>query len=91
MAQPRSLLQYVCSLILLACTAQALRFELQATSSGASRERCVRNFVAKDTLVVVTATVGGYKGDGMTVNMRVRSGIPGGSISRAIAVLTRVV
>lgn len=71
MALPRSLLQYVCSLILLACTAQALKFDLHATPANSNKERCVRNFVAKDTLVVVTATVGGSKGDGMTINMRV--------------------
>ncbi|KAH6697576.1 endoplasmic reticulum vesicle protein [Plectosphaerella plurivora] len=75
MAPTRSLLQYVCSLILLACTAQALRFELHATAAGSARERCVRNFVAKDTLVVVTATVSGTKGDGMTVNMRIRDAV----------------
>jgi hypothetical protein len=77
MAPTRSLLQYFCSLILLACTAQALRFELHATAPSASRERCVRNFVARDTLVVVTATVGGTKGDGMVVNMRVSDSGPG--------------
>ncbi|KAF3357867.1 2-(S)-hydroxypropyl-CoM dehydrogenase [Verticillium dahliae VDG1] len=76
MALPRSLLHYVCSLLLLAVSAQALRFDLHATAPGASnRERCIRNFVAKETLVVVTATVGGYKGDGMTVNMRIKDAV----------------
>ncbi|KAH7168149.1 endoplasmic reticulum vesicle protein 25, partial [Fusarium flagelliforme] len=37
-----------------------------------SSERCVRNFVGKDTLVVVTATVDGHKGDGMVVNLYIR-------------------
>lgn len=72
---PRSLLQYICSLLLLACTAQALKFDLHATPRHVRRERCIRNLVGKDTLVVVTANVGSHaKGDGMTVNMHVRGG-----------------
>ena len=52
---------------------QALKFDLQAHTGGGSKyERCIRNFVAKDTLVVVTAIVGGNKGDGQVVNMHVR-------------------
>lgn len=50
--------------------ASALKFDL-AASSG-KNERCVRNFVAKDQLVVVTAIVSGQKGDGQVVNMHVR-------------------
>lgn len=70
MAASRSLLQYTCSILLFfACCSEALKFELPA---GANRERCIRNFVARDTLVVVTATVDGHKGDGMVVNMNVR-------------------
>lgn len=50
----------------------ALKFDLQAhTGHSAKYERCIRNFVAKDTLVVVTATVSGQKGDGQMVNMHV--------------------
>ncbi len=50
----------------------ALKFDLQAhPGHSAKHERCIRNFVAKDTLVVVTATVTGQKGDGQTVNMHV--------------------
>ena len=53
-------------------TALALKFDLQAhPGHSAKNERCIRNFVNRDTLVVVTATVGGYKGDGMLVNMHV--------------------
>lgn len=52
----------------------ALKFDLQAhTGHGSKYERCIRNFVAKDTLVVVTATVSGQKGDGQMVNMHVSS------------------
>lgn len=53
----------------------ALKFDLTAHPSGQHKksERCIRNFVAKDTLVVVTATVGGQKGDGQMVNMHVCS------------------
>uniref|UniRef100_L2G4S0 Erv25 protein n=1 Tax=Colletotrichum fructicola (strain Nara gc5) TaxID=1213859 RepID=L2G4S0_COLFN len=62
MAATRSLLRYVCGLVLLACCAQALRFDLHATGSHeGKKERCIRNFVARDTLVVVTATVDGHK------------------------------
>jgi hypothetical protein len=73
MAAPRSLLQYICSVIFLVACANALKFDLQATSQShdAKKERCIRNFVAKDTLVVVTAIVSGSKGDGMRVNMHV--------------------
>lgn len=79
MALPRSLLQYVCSIVLFVACAQALKFDLQATSQShdTRRERCIRNFVAKDTLVVVTATVSGSKGDGMRVNMHVSYNIHG--------------
>jgi hypothetical protein len=53
-------------------TALALKFDLQAhPGHSVKNERCIRNFVNRDTLVVVTATVGGYKGDGMLVNMHV--------------------
>lgn len=73
MALPRSLLQYICSLVLFIACANALKFDLQATSQShdSKKERCIRNFVARDTLVVVTAIVSGTKGDGMRVNMHV--------------------
>lgn len=67
MAPQKSLLQYICSFLLLVSSVSALKFDLIA----GSKERCVRNFVGKDTLVVVTATVDGYKGDGMVVNLYV--------------------
>lgn len=61
-------------LVLLAPLAAALKFDLHAVNShdSARHERCIRNFVAKDQLVVVTATLDGYRGDGQTVNMHVR-------------------
>lgn len=51
----------------------ALKFDIQAHPGheSASKERCIRNFVAKDQLVVVTATVSGSRGDGQTLNMHV--------------------
>lgn len=51
----------------------ALKFDLQAHPGheSASKERCIRNFVAKNQLVVVTTTVSGNRGDGMIVNMHV--------------------
>lgn len=43
----------------------ALEFDVTAHKG---RERCICNFVAKDTLVLVTAIVDGQKGDGQQVN-----------------------
>lgn len=57
--------------------ASALKFDLVATSGGGKNERCIRNFVSKDQLVVVTAIVGGTKGDGQKVNVHVCGIIPG--------------
>lgn len=75
MALPRSLLQCLCSLLLLIGASNALKFDVKAHSGKETQkqERCIRNFVAKDTLVVVTAIVGGSKGDGMMLNIHVRS------------------
>lgn len=56
-------------LALLPLLSYALKFDLAAESRP--QERCIRNFVNKDTLVVVTATVGGNKGDGQKVDMHV--------------------
>ncbi|KAF5017710.1 hypothetical protein F66182_10337 [Fusarium sp. NRRL 66182] len=75
MALQKSLLQYLCSVLLLVGAASALKFDLIAQSEGSKRERCIRNFVGKDTLVVVTATVDGYKGDGMVVNLQIRDAV----------------
>jgi hypothetical protein len=38
-----------------------------------SKERCIRNFVAKDQLVLITAIVDGHSGDGQQLNMHVRA------------------
>ena len=61
------------ALLLFAGIASTLKFDIQAHpgAESASKERCIRNFVARDTLVVVTATVNGYKGDGQVLNMHV--------------------
>ncbi|KAL2157385.1 hypothetical protein VTH06DRAFT_6203 [Thermothelomyces fergusii] len=73
MARLRSLLQQVCGLLLLlAVGSEALKFDIQAGSgSDKHSRRCIRNFVSKDTLVVVTAIVDGHKGDGMQLNMHI--------------------
>lgn len=79
MARLRSLLHHVCSvLLLLAVGSQALKFDIQA-GSGYDRDsrRCIRNFVSKDMLVVVTAIVDGYRGDGMQLNMHVSAAADG--------------
>ena len=50
----------------------ALKFDLAAhTGHNSKYERCIRNFVSKDTLVLVTAIIDGQKGDGQMVNMHV--------------------
>jgi hypothetical protein len=75
MARLPSLLRHVCSLLLLLAGAQALKLDIQAGSGhDKTSRRCIRNFVSKDMLVVVTAIVDGFKGDGMQLNMHV--GVP---------------
>ncbi|KAL2255585.1 hypothetical protein VTK26DRAFT_3066 [Humicola hyalothermophila] len=73
MARLRSLLQHLCSLmLLLAVGSEALKFDIQAGNGhDKGSRRCIRNFVSKDMLVVVTAIVDGYKGDGMQLNMHI--------------------
>lgn len=64
------------ALTLLASLTSALKFDLQAFPRGGSRgPRCIRNFVSKDTLVVVTATVSGTKGDGQKVDIHIRDAV----------------
>ncbi|KAI0134167.1 emp24/gp25L/p24 family/GOLD-domain-containing protein [Xylariales sp. AK1849] len=73
MAFTRALMQHLCSVLFLVSSISALKFDLQASRS--STERCIRNFVAKDTLVVVTSTIGGSKGDGMIVNIKIKDAV----------------
>lgn len=54
--------------LLLVQVSSALKFDIVAGKG----ERCIRNFVLKDQLVVVTAIVSGERGDGQMVNMHVR-------------------
>lgn len=70
-------MRWLSGLLLLVSAANALKFDLLAHPGGESlkKERCIRNFVGSDTLVVVTSTVDGYKGDGMVVNIHVRDAI----------------
>ena len=51
----------------------ALKFDVAAHHGheSAKYERCIRNFVAKDQLVVVTANVDGNRGDGQQLNLHV--------------------
>jgi p24 family protein delta-1 len=73
MAYSQSLLRVLCGLALLLACAEALHFDLMGVTRHDSRsERCIRNFVSRDTLVMVTSTVSGHKGDGMQVNINVR-------------------
>lgn len=73
MILPRSLLPFLLSIAALLPLSTSLKFDLQAHTGYSNKyERCIRNFVAKDTLVLVTAIVSGQKGDGQMVNMHVR-------------------
>ncbi len=67
-----SLLYSLISLFIALPLSWALKFDLAAHTGYSNKyERCIRNFVAKDTLVLVTAIVDGQKGDGQMVNMHV--------------------
>jgi hypothetical protein len=61
------------SLLLLVSLASALKFDIVAHPGHESKkhERCIRNFVAKDQLVVVTAIIDGNKDDGQELNIHV--------------------
>lgn len=60
------------SLLLVLPFSSALKFDLPAVSGhGGKNERCIRNFVSNNQLVVVTAIVSGNRGDGQSVNMHV--------------------
>lgn len=64
-----------CLLLALLPLAAALKFDLHpvAPQDAAKQQRCVRNFVAREQLVVVTAILDGYRGDGQRVDMHVCS------------------
>jgi len=53
----------------------ALKLDIQAHPGheAKSKERCIRNFVAKDQLVLVTAIIDGHRGDGQQLNVHVRN------------------
>ena len=72
-----TLFRYLSCLLFLATIplASALKFDIQAHPGheSARYERCIRNFVAKEQLVVVTAIISGFRGDGQTLNMHVSS------------------
>ncbi|KAH8811866.1 emp24/gp25L/p24 family/GOLD-domain-containing protein [Xylogone sp. PMI_703] len=73
MASAKSLVFSICSLLLLLVCIDALKFDSEAFHKGdVKSKRCIRNFVGRDTLVVVTATVGGRKGDGMILDMQIK-------------------
>ncbi|RVD83825.1 uncharacterized protein DFL_005599 [Arthrobotrys flagrans] len=70
-------MKFLSTLALLSTTASlasALKFDLFAQNQG-HRHRCIRNFAAKDTLVVVTAVIGGNKGDGQKVNIHIKDAV----------------
>ncbi|KAK2768612.1 vesicle coat component [Arachnomyces sp. PD_36] len=55
----------------------ALKFDLPSYrgNAAAKHQRCIRNFVAENQLVVVTAIVSGERGDGQVVNMHIKDGM----------------
>merc|ERR1712115_336835 len=55
----------------------ALKFDVAAHHGheSAKYERCIRNFVAKDQLVVVTANVDGQRNDGQQLNMHIKDAV----------------
>ncbi|KAF2404056.1 hypothetical protein EJ06DRAFT_541613 [Trichodelitschia bisporula] len=67
----------LCSFLLLCVVVAALKFDVPAHSGheSAKHERCIRNFVAKDQLVVVTAITDGYRGDGMQLNLNIHDAV----------------
>ncbi|WEW60875.1 vesicle coat component [Emydomyces testavorans] len=71
----QSLLHRLLLLCILIPFSNALRFDLVAGTHNAKHERCVRNFVGRDQLVVVTAIVSGSKGDGQLVNMHIKDSL----------------
>ncbi|KEF53727.1 endoplasmic reticulum vesicle protein 25 [Exophiala aquamarina CBS 119918] len=71
----RTLLSLAAALLLLPFS-DALKFDLIAQAGhSAKNERCIRNFVNRDTLVVVTAIVSGNRGDGQMVNMHIKDAV----------------
>ena len=72
-------LRFAALFFLFTALSHALKFDLAAFQPGAGKPRCIRNYVSKDTLVVVTATISGSKGDGQIVNIQVRAGWDWGS------------
>ncbi|MCJ1471458.1 vesicle coat component [Lambiella insularis] len=70
---PHTFVTAFCLWLTILNSTSALKFDLQAhAGSGGKYPRCIRNFVARETLVVVTATVSGSKGDGQIVNMLIK-------------------
>ena len=63
-----------CVLLALLPLTAALKFDLHpvAAHDSAKYERCIRNFVAREQLVIVTVIMDGYRGDGQRVDMHVR-------------------
>lgn len=50
----------------------SLKFDVRPQPKSAkANQRCIRNFVSRDQLVVVTAIVSGSRGDGQMLNMHV--------------------
>lgn len=56
---------------LLQCVA-ALKFQVEAKQKNAAPPTCIRDFVTRDTLVVVKMKASGYAGDGQSLTVTIR-------------------
>ncbi|KAF2726293.1 hypothetical protein K431DRAFT_335703 [Polychaeton citri CBS 116435] len=53
----------------------SLKFDIEAHPPGSNRERCIRNFVSKNQLVLVAVDVSGSRGDGQVLNMHIKDAV----------------
>ncbi|KAK7202529.1 endoplasmic reticulum vesicle protein [Myxozyma melibiosi] len=72
----RHSLPALCSTLLLlllvfAAHASALKFAVHTRPAGHPSERCIRNFVQRDAMVIVNVKTNGQKGDGQVLNLRI--------------------
>jgi hypothetical protein len=66
--KPSPIVSYIIGLLSLLQVCVALKFSVPAQEKNA-HARCIRDFVTKDTLVVVNVKSSGYQGDGQTLNV----------------------
>ncbi|KAK9330032.1 emp24/gp25L/p24 family/GOLD-domain-containing protein [Lipomyces starkeyi] len=72
---PSTILLVVLVLGYVAMPARALKMVVNAQPAGSVTPRCIRNFVSKDSLVVVNVKTNGRKGDGQVLNMSIMDSV----------------